>query len=134
MRAIRPALSASLIVVMILLSEGLAVSLHWCCGTVESLTVNTVTECCCCQEGESASDLTFDQTGTCCQTATTYLLLPIGSLRTEECLSLLGLSHALALPLLALSSTAGTTVLEMLPAALTIQTHAILPLLQRFRL
>jgi len=98
MRAIRPTLSGLLLAVMLLVSEGIAVSLHWCCGAVESLAVFAAAQPSCCDEGSSTSSCTLDQRDECCQTATAYLLLPNSSLRAGERPAVHNLSSAVLLP------------------------------------
>ncbi|GBD04823.1 hypothetical protein HRbin20_00392 [bacterium HR20] len=135
MRAIRPTLSGLLLAVMLLVSEGIAVSLHWCCGTVESLAVFTTTKSCCCDEGTSTSACALDHTDDCCQTATAYLLLPISSSRAGERPAVLNLSPAVLLPAVPPLSMAVTLLLDQTSLlAEGIQFLATLPLLQRFRL
>ncbi|RMF36198.1 MAG: hypothetical protein D6747_01005 [Chlorobiota bacterium] len=135
MQAIRPALSSLLLAVMLLVSESIAISLHWCCGTVESLTVFTSAQPCCCDEGASTSTCTLDQPDDCCQTATAYLLLPISTVRTDERPAVLNLSHAVLLPAVQPLSMAVALLLEKTtPVAQGIQPYASLPFLQRFRL
>ncbi|KXB97498.1 MAG: hypothetical protein AA908_06475 [Chlorobi bacterium NICIL-2] len=135
MRAIRPTLSGLLLAVMLLVSEGIAVSLHWCCGAVESLAVFAAAQPSCCDEGSSTSSCTLDQRDECCQTATAYLLLPISSLRAGECPAVLNLSPAVLLPAVPPLSMAVTLLLDQTSLlAEGIQFHATLPLLQRFRL
>ncbi|GIV49652.1 MAG: hypothetical protein KatS3mg038_0173 [Candidatus Kapaibacterium sp.] len=135
MRAIRPALGGLLLAVMFLVSEGIAVSLHWCCGTVESLAVFTTAKPCCCDGGSSTATCTLDQCDECCQTTTAYLLLPVSSPRAGERPALLNLSPAVLLPAVPPLSMAVTFLLDRTSLlAEGIQVHATLPLLQRFRL
>lgn len=80
---IRPWLSALVVTTLVVASEGIMLSLHWCCGTVESVTFYTTDDNCCCQS-EEASGCSITEGEDCCHTTAAYFLLPVGGNRTDE--------------------------------------------------
>lgn len=132
MKAIRPCLSMFVLAAMLLVSEGIAVSLHWCCGTVESLAFFSTADNCCCESDEQ-SRCTLAQADYCCQTTTAYLLLPVGSPRTDVRTSLPPLWSVAATFWLPYRTTTLTdNTFYLLPSL--IQARSSPSRLQRFRL
>ncbi len=121
-----------LVATLLLATEGIAISIHLCCGSVETISVYQQADDCCCQETETTSDCDLDQHSDCCQISDAYLLLPVGATRNQDAPVLLPMVAAI-LPI--------ATVQAWIPATLpTIDErkqpteHPSPPLLQTFRL
>jgi hypothetical protein len=132
MRAIRPIVSAAMLAVLLTASEGLAVSLHWCCGTVESLALYRSADACCCSD-DATDKCRVTGSDECCTTASVYLLLPIGAPRPDKATPV-ALPAAPSVHLLSLASLPTAVVGIPHPIAADIESRSSPPILQRFRL
>ncbi len=74
MNTIRPLLSAFLLVLISLISDGMVVSIHWCGGSIESFKLYSTQSSCCCDDEPVLC--TLDQPDDCCWSVSTLLLYP----------------------------------------------------------
>ncbi|MCX7930435.1 MAG: hypothetical protein N2663_06930 [Chlorobi bacterium] len=147
MRAIRPFLSVALLAVLLIASDGIPISIHWCCGTLESLAVFTTADDCCCESGaiDASDDGDWSQASdtdnynssadnSCCRSTTAYLLMPVGSGRLDT-------TSPVAMMPVALAAVVGLVSLERSSATSAVgnnehyfPSRSSPPILQCFRL
>ncbi len=99
MALLRRVVSPLLVAMLLLATEGIAISIHLCCGSVETIGIYQQADNCCCQETETTSDCDLDQHSDCCQISDAYLLLPVGATRNQDAPTLLPLAIAILPPI-----------------------------------
>ncbi|GIV53518.1 MAG: hypothetical protein KatS3mg039_0036 [Candidatus Kapaibacterium sp.] len=95
MALLRSILSPILLTALLLATEGVALSIHICCGSVEAIGLYQNVECCCGHETDADSACTITEHSDCCSTSDAYLLLPVGAARNHDTPVLLPMVAAL---------------------------------------
>ncbi len=132
MTLLRRVLSPLLVATLLLTTEGIAISIHLCCGSVETISVYQQADDCCCQETATTSDCDLDQHSDCCQISDAYLLMPVGATRNQEAPMVVPLvAGILPVPIL---HAGDRTLLPTIDERKQPTEHPSPPLLQTFRL
>lgn len=71
--------SCILLAVFLLATDGIVVSMHICCGAVESVKLWGTADQCCCEDDASGPTCAVGSTSDCCQITSALLVLPIGA-------------------------------------------------------